>query len=194
MRRLVRVESQNNGSDARCCGENRYEFTFMDDCPLYKAQSSRKALRALTVNPSWFNSEKELPSWGDVDPSTLEIVRITEVIELESLPTLRPVVFKEIINTYSKTRRLCERYLNRDLPDIATDWQMRLVYIPEGETLETLQKKCSDYPVFVGKGAIMQYYGWGVIPMLEEYAELAEGRPAVILFTSTNHPLDFVEE
>jgi hypothetical protein len=71
---------------------------------------------------------------------------------------------------------------------------MRLVHIPEGETLETLQQKYSNYPVFIGKGASFQEYGWGVTPVPEEYLELTKGRPAVMLFTSSNHPDDFKDE
>jgi hypothetical protein len=193
-RRLVRVESQYNGRNATCCGENRYELTFFDGYPLYRVDSPRKALRALSVNQQWYNSDEEHPSWGMVDPMKLEVVRITEVVELESIPMQRPVVFQDTINTYSKPRFLCARYLNRELPDIQTVWHMRLVHIPEGETLETLQQKCSNYPVFIGKGASFQEYGWGVTPVPEEYLELTKGRPAVMLFTSSNHPDDFKDE
>jgi hypothetical protein len=193
-RRLVRVESQYNGREATCCGENRYELTFLGGYPLYKVEAPRKALRAITVNPPWHNSDEQSPMWGSVDPVALEVVRINEVVELESIPMQRPVIFIDTIDTYAKPRFLCARYLGRELPDLDTSWQMRLVYIPVGETLETLQQKCTNYPVFIGKGTSMQCYGWGVIPMLEEYVELAKGRPAVILFTSNNHPDDFNEE
>lgn len=186
-RRLVRVESQDTNSGYR--NDARYKFTFNPDCPLYKSDEPRQVLGAITVKTEWYNSTEREPCWGAINPRRLEVVRITEVLELESIPMRRPVVFPDEIITYSKPRFLCARYLGRDLPDIDTYWQMRLVLIPAGETLESLQEKCTEYPVYVGEGTSLSYYGWGVMPLLEEYVELAQGKPAVLLFTSVAGPL-----
>jgi hypothetical protein len=187
-RRLVRVLSQLNGPDADFCGERRFEFTFFDDAPLFKVELPRMALRALSVNPLWYNSQAQAPSWGDVNPQLLEVVRITESLELESVPLVRPVVFPDVLATWGKPRFLCERYLGRTLPDLDTPWYMRLVRIPEGETLVTLAQKCDSYPVFIGKDTATLQYGWGVTTVPEEYEELTLGEPAVMLFSSSSGP------
>lgn len=192
-RRLVGLEFQSTGN-ATCCGEQDCTLTFAEGATRYRAATARGAQRTLVVNTDWFNSDAQRPSWGRVDASTLEVVEITEVLEIAGVPLPRPVVFTETLEVFSKSREVCGSYLGRDLPAIDTHWVMRLVYVPADETLDSLTAKCTEATVFLGKKSQSECYAWGVVAVPGELqSEVEPGRLAVLLCTSTNHPEDFTD-
>lgn len=191
-RRLVSLDYQSN-AHATCCGEQTVTLAFIDGAPYFGVSTARRAQRALAVNPEWFNSSDQSPSWGMVDTSLLEVVQVIEVLEMQGVALPRPVVFSEIINSFPVSHDACQLFLGYALPELDTQWSYRLVYVPEGETFDSLLRKCTKHAVFLGKKSV-EYYSWGVMPAPDGMLGSVEaGREAVLLCVSTNHPDDFTD-
>lgn len=182
-RRMVHLDSQENtGRD--CCGEKRFELDFYEGLPLFRVKTPEKAVYVLAENTPWFNTDARSPNWGSVDVSTLEVVKITETVELETVDIQPPMRLYNAINSYAKPRSIAEKYLGRKLPERDHIWTMRLMHYPEGENFESLKAKCTDKVVLLGKGTAMRVYCWGIFEAPEEYVDLFGGVPGFCMFTS----------
>lgn len=182
-RRLLNIESQSNrGSD--CCGENRYSLTFDEGYPRYRVKNPRTAARVLVEDTPWFNTDDRRPGWGGVKVSDLEVVKIVETLAIERVDIERPFRIPETINTYDKTKKLAERYIDRELPELDSRYAMRLMVYPEGETFDSIREKCVDKTVVVGKTSGVEAFCWGVFETPEEYVELFKGKPGFCMITS----------
>ena len=192
-RRLVGLEFQSTG-DSTCCASQECALTFAEGAPLFRADSARSAQRALVVDTPWFNSNAQTPSWGRMSTAGLEVVQIMEVLEIVPVPLSKPIVFPTTIDSFHKSREVCAAHLRSALPCLDTHWSMRLVYVPDGETLDSLELSCTKATVFFGKDNLTQAYSWGVVPVPDELASSVEpGRDAVMLCVSSNHPDDFID-
>lgn len=146
-RRLVHLEAirmRNSAEDYVV-----HSLTFSSDGPLFKVPNADAAMRTLLMCPPTFDTTAEMPAWGTVYPDALEIVCIEEVLDVRVVDVPRPLVFVEVVSTTPGAHALCEMLTGRALtPDHS--WAVRVVQVPEGESLESLTQKCEGKSVFFG--------------------------------------------
>ena len=82
---LLYIHSSDNG-DADCCGDRTYYLDYMGD-EIYKADNYTTTLYASLHSTEWYNSTEERPKWYStkIEKDTLEVVKVVETIEIESL-------------------------------------------------------------------------------------------------------------
>jgi hypothetical protein len=173
-RRIVHLETERRRNVSE--DYQVFSLSFYTDGPEFRAATAEDAMKVLFLCPEWFNTSPQLPTWGRVDPQTLEVVRIEDVRELTSVDLPRPMLFDTVVSTTTNAQEKCEQLLGRQLLEHYS-WAVRVVRVPVWQTLSMLKQQCEKKWVFIGPVASRaRHFCHSVLP-----AE--EGQ--VMLITST---------
>lgn len=174
--KMVRIESYGD-----CCNRS-YNLSLNEDLPYFLLDSKKDVVSALHQNPSDINSSNERPSWGKIDPASLELVEIVidAKVNAEALPPL-PITFK-CFETRDIPRKVAVRYIP-DIDKLEEDASLVLVVagIPEGKTVDSMS-------TLIGE---KHYFGYsrreiyGVRSPVEEYEDLGKGTSVAMFICGT---------
>jgi hypothetical protein len=146
-RRWVHLECERKFSKHE--DQETYLLTFFAYNPLFKVSTAEAAARVLQKCPDWFRTSPQEPTWGGIDPATLEVVQINETPAATATPAARPVVFEHIASRKYVAHRQCEELLQKSLTPHYS-WTVHIVPFPLGECLETLKQKCEGATIHMG--------------------------------------------
>ena len=182
---LAEIYAEENESHS-CSGEYRYKLQPGDKTstlPPFQVDTADKAALVLVLNTPWYNSNAEQPQWGSFRPADYEVVQVVRTVETTPVVVESPVIFGHPVQQYAKPRNIAERYLGYKLAnDFKNDvFQMLVVALPDGETLESLREKCRDRLVLIGKDSQSPERALGAFELPEEYVDLVKG-PGVGIF------------
>lgn len=146
-RRWVSVEydRRNNPDD----DYESYSLSFFGYNPLFRVATREEAERVLSHCPDWYRSTVTAPTWGQIDPTTLEVVELEHLPEFKPSRPARPMVFADIVSTKCIAHRLCEEMLKRTLTPHYS-WAIYVVQMPAGESFDTVKQKCEGATIHVG--------------------------------------------
>jgi hypothetical protein len=182
---LAELYAEENEGNS-CSGEYRYKLqpgekraTF----PPFQVDTADKAALVMVLNTPWYNSNAEQPQWGSFRPEDYEVVQVVRTVEITPVAIEKPVIFGQPVQQYAKPRMLAERYLGYKLADdFKSDvFQMLVLALHEDETLESLQSKCRDRLVLIGKDSQIPERALGAFALPEDYVDLVKG-PGVGIF------------
>jgi hypothetical protein len=175
---LVGIYSEEN-NEGSFSNADRYTLVLGGSFRLFEVDSPEKASLVLAINTPRYNTQPYAPGWGSVNVKELEVVEIVRTMTVTPVETMTPIRFGDPVQSYGKFRSIIERYLGFELPVSNKEslFQMNIVYLPEGETLESLKKKCTGRPLFIGEDSTYPQIGLGVFQLPEEYEDLLKGKP-----------------
>lgn len=187
---LAQISSEENTSHS--CGGNRY--TLHPGCknvyfPQFEVDSAEAAALIMVLNTPWYNSTAEKPSWGSVKPDDYDIVQIVRTEEMTPISIEKPVVFGRAVEQYRKPRNIAERYLGFKVEGdfINGTFDMHVLALPDGETLDSLGPRCRNRLVLIGPDSQQPEFCLGAFELPEEYADLVKGKPGIGIFTHSRH-------
>jgi hypothetical protein len=162
---------------------NEYQYRLVDSdtghrCRVFEVDSANKAALVLVINTAWYNTTEEKPSWGGLDLAEYDVIKIVRMssVSLEVCNVPVPVTFTKVVEQRRTMRSLAERYLGHSIPDeyASGDLKFTVAPLPAGETVASLQEKCTNRPVIVGVGNEWPEFCVGAFDLPEEYAALFE--------------------
>lgn len=176
---LAELYAEGNDNHS-CSGEFGYKLHPGDKTstfPPFQVNTADKAALVLVLNTPWYNSNAEQPQWGSIRPEDYEVVQVVRTVETTPVAIESPVVFSQPVQQYAKPRNIAERYLGYKLAsDFKNDvFQMLVVALPEGETVESLRTKCLDRLVLIGKDSQYPERALGAFELPEDYVDLVKG-------------------
>lgn len=189
--RMVHINIRYNGDDAECCNSHQVTLTFDDWEPLYRAETARIAARVLVCDIPWYNTDEERPSWGSVKPETLEVVKIEQVVRTTTTKVeIEKPLLLNVFDSRDSTRKKCSELLQKELPDNKKlgHWAIRIVELPDDETLQSLNGKCDNKYVMFGKGTSIEHYCWGAFALPADSTSLKTEKTIVGVVTSGYAP------
>lgn len=146
-RRMVHLEYSRTNNQVE--DSETFSLSFFGYNPLFRVTTREAAAKVLQSCPEWFNTSLTAPAWGQIDPTTLEVVELDDMPEFKPVKVPRPVIFADIVSTKCIAHRLCEELLKCSLPPHYS-WAIYVVHVPAGESLETLKQKCEQATVHIG--------------------------------------------
>jgi len=189
---LIRIVAEPNESyTAR--DEFKYKLDVLGrdtaELPVFEVDSAEKAAYAMTVETPWYSSTREKPTWAWRRKPDLEVVEITHETTITTVEIEMPVVFEKIHLQERKPRIVLRRYLDFPSENQDTVFKMFVVALPAGETLETLQQKCRNKKVAVGKDSVYVEHAIGVFDLPEEYASYVPNGQSGIGLVTLEHSM-----
>jgi len=80
--RIVRIGIEHNGGH-QFSGEETCTLSLEGRHPRFEVGHMRALLPVLCKNENWYNTSRERPGWGKVDPKELEVVQFTRTLQWE---------------------------------------------------------------------------------------------------------------
>jgi hypothetical protein len=158
------VHIQYDGMHSRREDYESFTLSFFGYNPLFRVSTREAAERVLRQCPDWFQTSATSPAWGEVDPTTLEVVELEDAPEFKPAKTARPMVFADIVSTKCIAHGLCEEMLNRKLTPHYS-WTIYVVQMPPGESLDTVKQRAEGATIHIGSVMLrVQAFCQAVLP------------------------------
>lgn len=159
----------------------RYVLSSNPRDPVFKLTSAEAVAFVLMEDTSTYNSSEECPGWGEYDVADLEIVKVTETVQMEKMEVLAPLTYRvremprrlprQVLNMYLKGRVLDEgvTFATMGMVTLANNQSFEDAKAYEGQTVYPENNK------FGGRKLLLS------LPVPSDYAESAD-MPNVALF------------